>query len=242
MARRLRPREAGAHASALRERGWCVIEDVVDASEARRVVELLERILPPGRRPQVGYGAKAYSLFARLPELRRLFRESAMHELLGRALAAPPWVVRSGARVSCLDSAPRIPWHHHYGLAPPSLARRKRFERLIAICYLGGSDRENGPLFVRPRAFDDPLDVPPEEALAPLRDEVEISAPPRAAIVMDSALLHASARPSRRLDRWIWGAVARPLDLPRRHVEDESPLDGAYETLRRWKHRLAGEA
>ena len=244
MSRKLEADESRRALEELHEQGWCVLDQVFDASEGRRAVSLLERVLAPEQRTILeGYGAKIYTLFARVPEMRAMFVNSALHEFLCVALGSQPTFPRNGARISNVGSIERIPWHHHFGWEARVLLERERFERLVAICYVHGSDAARGPLVGKPRGFRTPLQEPPPDALAPFGDERVVEAPPLSAVVMDTAVLHCSLRPTQPLARWIWGAHAQAGDVVRPHAEDERWSMPITETLRRWERRFraAGE-
>jgi hypothetical protein len=154
---------------------------------------------------------------------------------LERALDSSVAFKRTGARMSAWTSHERILWHHHDGWGSEALARRERFERLVFIHYLGGTDREHGPLIIKPRAFTDPFEEAPEARFEPLKGEVMLEYPRGTVIVMDAPVLHSALRGTRQDLRIICGAHVQSMRVRRAHPEDDLPCELVRVGLR---HRM----
>jgi hypothetical protein len=195
MTRALATYDLPARLAALRDGGWCVFEEALDRGESRRVCGLLHEFVDGlDERRLAGFGATLFALAAREPRMNEYLRGVCVLPFLERALEAPFEFRRTGARISGRTSHERIVWHHHHGWGAEGLARRRRFERLLFICYLGGTDAEHGPLILHPRAFDDPFADAPPDRFAPLPGELRLEYPPGTIVVMDAPVLHSALR------------------------------------------------
>jgi hypothetical protein len=223
----------------LRERGWCAFEALFSPSESARMERMLLDFVD-GLAPErlAGFGATIFALAARAPKMRSFYRELPIVPFLEDALEGPIALRRTGARVSGRTSHERIIWHHHHGWSAETLTTRARFERLLFICYLQGTDRAHGPLVVRPRAFTDPLEEVQGDPFAPLPGEVHLEYPPGTVVVMDAPVLHSALRGTGDALRTIWGAHCQPRDLLRPHPEDDPGFErarvGFRHTTFRW--------
>lgn len=217
----------------LRGRGWCAFEEMYGPREIARIAQrLLTFVEGLDEKGLAGFGVTVYSLVARDRELRREFHEMGALPFVARALGGSLSLRRTGTRISGRTSQERIIWHHHLGWDEDRLRRRANFERLVCICYLGGTGREQGPLIVLPRAFDDPLQAVPLDPLRPLPEEVELQYPPGTVVVMDAPVLHSARRGSKDGLRVIWGAHCQSSSVALAHPEDDGRVERARVFLR----------
>jgi hypothetical protein len=217
----------------LRDGGWAAFEEAVEPGERRRYEGFLQDFidgLDPSRLQ--GFGATIFALADREPRMREFYRRVPVLPFLERALEAPFEFKRTGARISGRVSHERIVWHHHHGWGAAELARRQRFERLLFICYLEGTDRAHGPLVVRPRAFTDPFEDAPAQLFQPLSGEVALEYPPGTVVVMDGPVLHSALRGAGQELRMICGAHVQSRLVERPHPEDDEVVERARVALR----------
>jgi hypothetical protein len=220
----------------LRDGGWCAFEGALDPDESRKAEDLLKSHVD-GLDPRrlAGFGATIFGLAAREPRLARILRGSFVLPFLERALDSSASFKRTGARMSGTTSQARILWHHHDGWGSETLARRERFERLVFIAYLAGTDRAHGPLIIKPRAFSDPFEEAPEARFEPLEDEVTLEYPRGTVVVMDAPVLHSALRGTHEDLRIICGSHVQSTQVRKSHPEDDPPLELVRVGLR---HRL----
>jgi hypothetical protein len=233
MVRPLECYDRAAKMRALRDDGWCAFEEAFDRAERLRFEALLRDFvdgLDPTRLQ--GFGATIFALAAREPRMREFYEQVPVLRFLEAALESPFGFKRTGARISGRASHERIVWHHHHGWGAAEIRQRKRFERLLFICYLEGTDREYGALVVKPRAFSDPFEDAPASRFDPLPDEVALVYPPGTVVVMDGPVLHSALRGTGGELRMICGAHVQSKDVARAHPEDDPPIQRARSFLR----------
>jgi hypothetical protein len=217
----------------LAELGWCAFDEAFDRRESRALECMLQSFVDGLAIERLaGFGATIFALAAREPRMREFYRQVPVLPFIARALEAPIAFRRTGARISGRTSHERIVWHHHHGWGAEGLARRTRFERLLFICYLEGTDREHGPLVVRPRAFSDPFEEAPLERFDALAGEVHLEYAPGTIVVMDAPVLHSALRGTGDELRIIWGAHVQSREVPDEHPEDDAVVERARVDLR----------
>jgi hypothetical protein len=244
MTRPLASYDVARRARALKDQGWCAFEEAFDRGESLRLTELLHDFVDGLDEDRLaGFGATIFALAAREPRVQPFYRELSVRPFLEQALGSELAFRRTGARISGHTSHARIVWHHHHGWGADGLARRARFERLLFICYLGGTDAAHGPLILRPRAFDDPFEDAPLDRFAPLPGEVRLEYPPGTIVVMDAPVLHSALRGTGAELRMIWGAHVQSRAVSDAHPEDDPPVEKVRVGLRhrtfRWGLRNA---
>ena len=225
--RNVMPRKTSSYAETdklgqLRDQGWCAFEELYGRTESARLGDALRQLVEGLDDARLaGFGATIFSLAARDPLMRRELRGATVLPFIARALDDLPRLRRTGARISGRTSCKRIVWHHHEGWGARSLAERTAFQRLLFIVYLQGTDREHGPLVVRPRAFDDSLQAPPADLHAAVPGELQLEYPPGTVVVMDAPVLHSALRGTGPNLRMIFGAHCQPKSNDRPHPEDD---------------------
>lgn len=214
--------DLSAKARDLRDTGVCVLAEVLTLKDQRDVREHLVRYLGnPDPEAVHGFGLKIFALFARLPRLREPLYRGDVRALCESVLGGPFVVRQSVARLSGPRSVERIDWHHHHAWSAEVLARRARCERLGILCYVDGTAGALGPLLVKRRAFDDPLESFGPNDAAPRVDEVAIEVPPRSIVVLDAAVMHSAIRRTTPGFRILFGAQVQSASLRRPHAEDD---------------------
>lgn len=239
MGRQLSAYAKPAKLKELREQGWCAFEEMYDGDECRALESRLYSYvegLDPAR--LAGFGATIFALAARDPLMRRELRQARVLPFVSEVLQDQPSLRRTGARISGQMSQERIIWHHHLGWEAEHLVTRKDFERVLFICYLGGTAADLGGLIVLPRSFDAPMQAMPETLFQPIAGEVELAYPPGTVVVIDAPVLHSARRGTSDKLRMIFGAHCQAQSLARAHPEDDERFENVRVGVRHQSYRL----
>ena len=213
-----------AKAKEVQEKGYCLFPGIYSNDEINEMRRLLdahwEKI---GHPSMAGFGVGIHPLFPQIPELAPFLAKKEVIQTADLVVGGRARLCHAGARLSNLESAPQIGWHHHYGNWDASLIpRRARCERVLTAIYVDGSNAAAGPLIVLPRRCDDPLESPRGDVHGQWPGQVVIEAPPGSGAIFDTAVWHTASRGSANAIRHIFGTHVQSWDDPRAHVEDNA--------------------
>lgn len=201
--------------------GFCVLEEVYSAAEARELRELLDGYWRAKGSPSLaGRGFGIHPLLTRVPGIAPYLANTTVVDTLAAVLRDEVRLARTGGRISDESSAESlIRWHNHYGWDQRFLEERETTERVLALVYPDGADGDVGNLVVLPRRRNDPI-APIDRDEPSLPGEAVPRIPPGSVVVIDSALWHTARRGRRPGRRHILGGHYQGWRLDRAHPDD----------------------
>jgi hypothetical protein len=202
-----------AHARALRERGFTVVE----RSHAPATVEKFRAGLEALHRSHgapVPYSAKGAQLggdvqlaptgfvvtrlLAQFPEFADELLCPDVIEIVRRVLGRDMHLELTGA-VLCDANRPFFSWHNHIGgidvedyRARTTWPRFVESQRVIAVLYLDDIDVEGGELRAYPRAISDPTDAPFDEMTPDWPGHAALHFPAGSTVIFEQCTWHAA--------------------------------------------------
>jgi hypothetical protein len=207
------------------QRGYCVLESAYSESECADIRAIFKRLCDS----RGGFSAESpkfsfHPLLECEPQLAPFYAKSividAMAEIFGDAVR----LAHSGAAIHNNDfTTPMLThWHNHYSWSiPASGLQRHKAERLLCNIYVDGTGSAIGPLIVQPRGLNDAIE-PLGDAQEEWQGQVEVHAPPGAAVIFDTALWHSSKRGQSGGIRHLWGGHYQGWNNDTPHPEDNS--------------------
>jgi ectoine hydroxylase-related dioxygenase (phytanoyl-CoA dioxygenase family) len=227
-----------AKAREVNECGYCVLDAVYDEAECRHIRTFLDRLCEQrgGVSPETPR-LVFHPLLQFCPDMGPFFGKAEVIEALTEILQDDVRLTHSGGAVSNEQTKPFITsWHVHYHWeTPPGGLAREKPERVLCNVYVDGLTPEIGPLIVRPRRLNDPIDPPFPDRGTDWPGQIEVAAPPGSAVIFDTALWHTARRGTRPGLRHLWGGHYQGWHNPRPHPEDNA---SEHPTLARYKRDL----
>jgi ectoine hydroxylase-related dioxygenase (phytanoyl-CoA dioxygenase family) len=235
--------ELQAHARALRERGFCVVEhshsDAVVAKFRAALEALHRRCGSP-----VPYSLKGEQLerdlqlaptgfvvtrlLAQFPELADELLCPDVIEVVRRVLGRDMHLELTGA-VLCDANRPFFSWHNHIGgidvedyRARTTWPRFAESQRVIAVLYLDDIDVAGGELRAYPRAIADPTDAPFDEMTPDWPGQVSLHFPAGSTVIFEQCTWHAALPKTSPGLRMFVGAYLTSARAPRTDAIDDS--------------------
>jgi ectoine hydroxylase-related dioxygenase (phytanoyl-CoA dioxygenase family) len=232
-----------AHAQALRERGFSVVERSHTPETVAKFRAALEALHRSHGAP-VPYSAKGEQLaddlqlaptgfvvtklLARFPELAHELLCPDVVEIVRRVLGRDMHLELTGA-VLCDANRPFFSWHNHIGgidvedyRARTSWPRFDEPQRVIAVLYLDDIDDRGGELRAYPRAIQDPTDAPFDEMTPDWPGHVALHFPAGSTVIFEQCTWHAAMPRSTPGLRMFVGAYLTSARAPETDAVDDS--------------------
>jgi ectoine hydroxylase-related dioxygenase (phytanoyl-CoA dioxygenase family) len=239
-----RPDEAlDAHARALRERGFTVVEHSHSAATVARFragIEALHRrcgapVPYSAKGAQLGgdvqlapTGFVVTRLLAQFPEFADELLCPDVIEIVRRVLGRDMHLELTGA-VMCDATRPFFSWHNHIGgidvedyRARTTWPRFAESQRVIAVLYLDDIDVAGGELRAYPRAVSDPTDAPFDEMTPDWPGQAALHFPAGSTVIFEQCTWHAAMPKTSPGLRMFVGAYLTSSRAPRTEAVDDS--------------------
>lgn len=217
--------EAGV--TALRERGYCVVECALNTASCILAAKVLDELIAGGQARDAGSGYVIHPLCTRDARFHPLFCHPLVLGIMAELFGEPPRLAHSGSRVTDPHHRERLRWHIHpftpeeQQIRPGDPRRGAAPQRLLCNWYVEGLSLELGPLLVLPRRYDDPLAPPIEDRATCWPGEVAVTCPPGSAVLFTTELWHAALPGSGGLRRRLFGGHFQGALNRRAHCEDQ---------------------
>lgn len=232
-----------AHARAVRERGFTVVEhshSPTTVAKLRAGIEALhrrcgspipyslagEQLAPDLQLAPTGFVVTR--LLAQFPELADELLCPDVIEIVRRVLGADMHLELTGA-VMCDAHRPFFSWHNHIGgidvedyRARTSWPRFGESQRVIAVLYLDDIDTQNGELRAYPRAVQDPTDAPHDDMNPDWPGHVALHFPAGSTVIFEQCTWHAAMPKTSPGLRMFVGAYLTSSRAPRTDAVDDS--------------------
>lgn len=235
--------ELEAHARALRERGFTVVErshSPTTVAKFRAGIEALhQRVGAPvpysAKGEQLGpdvqlapTGFVVTRLLAQFPELADELMSPDVVEVVRRVLGRDMHLELTGA-VMCDAHRPFFSWHNHIGgidvedyRARTTWPRFVESQRVIAVLYLDDIDAQGGELRAYPRAVRDPTDAPFDDMTPDWPGHVALHFPAGSTVIFEQCTWHAAMPKTSPGLRMFVGAYLTSARAPRTDAVDDS--------------------
>lgn len=187
-----------AGVAGLLERGFCIVEESLDAEARRVAAEVLDGLITDGQARDVGNGYVIHPLVTRDARIHDLFLDPTVLGIMAALFQDEPLLKHSGSRVTDRYHTARLGWHIHPAareeqqIQPGDPRRGVRPRRVLCNWYVEGLSPESGPLLVLPRQYDDLLAPPLEDRGVAWPSEVAVSCPPGSAVIFSIDVWHAA--------------------------------------------------
>jgi hypothetical protein len=240
---RLSEEQIEAHARAVREQGFTVVERSHSPQTVAKfragLEELYERQGSPTpyslKGEQLGpdvqlapTGFVITRLLALFPEFADELFNPDVIEVLRRVLGRDMHLELTGA-VICDATRPFFSWHNHIGgidvedyRARTSWPRFIESQRVIAVLYLDDVGEDGGELRAYPRAIRDPTEAPYDEMTPDWEGQAKLHFPAGSTVIFEQCTWHAAMAKTSPGLRMFMGAYLTSARAPKTEAVDDS--------------------